>query len=177
MNYQRETLVAKLRENGITYLAPSDAVATEVIPSADALILAILEQPDARLKLALIPLFMRQPEVAQRVPGLVEQFEPPLALELQTYYMAAVYLHRRWKSRLGLYLTVNRTLPDLYSQQLGLSGADEAFGKLGLHELADAWKARSPYPFNRLAALNQTIDLFFEQLSIERPLSTYAPTR
>ncbi len=177
MNYQRETLVAKLRENGITYLAPSDAVATEVIPSVEVLILAILEQPDARLKLALIPLFMRQTELAQQVPVLVEQLDPPLALELQTYYMAAVYLHRRWQRRLGLYLTVNQPLPDLYSQQLGLSPADEAFGKMGLYELADAWKTRSPYPFNRLAALNQTIDLFFEQLSIERALPTYAPTR
>ncbi len=89
--------------------------------------------------------------------------------------MAAVYLQRHWKTSLGFYLDNTTPLPDLYSQQLGLPPADEYFGKTGLHELADAWKARSPYPFNRLASLNQTIDLFFEQLRIEKPHSHYAP--
>lgn len=177
MTYQRETLVAKLREYGVTYLAPSDAIASEPIPSGAEFINALLQQPDARLKLALIPLFLRQPDLAKRVPALVTELDSLCALDLQTYYMAAVYLQRRWKSRLGIYLAQGDLLPDLYSQQLGLPMSDEAFGKVGLYELAEAWKARSKYPFNRLAALNQTIDLFFEQLRLERPLSTYAPTR
>jgi hypothetical protein len=37
-----------------------------------------------------------------------------------------------------------------------------------LYELADAWKARSRYPFDRLATLNITMDLFFEQLKLEQ---------
>ncbi len=86
MRYQRETLVANLREKGITYLAPSDAVATESMPSREAFLAALIEQSDSRLKLALIPLFIRHPELAQEVTILVEQLEPALALELQTYY-------------------------------------------------------------------------------------------
>ena len=68
MDELRETLVAKLRERGITYLAPSDAVATESMASPDALLVALLEQPDSRLQLALIPLLLRHPELASRVP-------------------------------------------------------------------------------------------------------------
>jgi hypothetical protein len=51
MDELRETLVAELRERGVTYLAPSDAVATEPIPSTDGLLVALLEQPDIDLAL------------------------------------------------------------------------------------------------------------------------------
>jgi len=49
MNYQRETLVAYLRTYGITYLAPSDAVATETIVTESELIRSLLASGDERL--------------------------------------------------------------------------------------------------------------------------------
>ena len=173
MQYDYETLVAELRAHGITYLAPSDAIATT---SDDALVRALLEQPDNRLQLALVPLFIRQPELAHHLPFLVEQMDASLVLELQTLYMAAVYLQRHWKTRLGFYLDTGVLLPDLFSQQLGLPPADEYFGKAGLYDLADAWKARSHYPFDRLAALKTTMNLFFEQLKLENRMNYYAAT-
>lgn len=174
MEKLRETLVAKLRERGITYLAPSDAVASEENASDDALLIALLRQSDARLHLALIPLFLRQPQLTSHVLRLVNQMEPPLVLELQTLYMAAVYLQRLWKTRLSFYLDTSALLPDLFSQQMALPPADERFGKNGLADLAEEWKARSHFPFDRLAAVNNTIDLFFEQLKTEQ---AHAPAR
>lgn len=181
MEQLRETLVAKLRELGIAYLAPSDAVATAPIPSDEALLLALLEQSDARLRLAMVPLFIRHPELAVCVQSLIDHIDPKLVLELQSYYTAAVYLQRLWRTRLGFYLDTTTLLPDLFSQQLGLPSPEERFGKHGLYDLADAWKARSRYPFDRLAALNNTMDLFFEQLKLEpathrRVANHYAPT-
>ncbi len=164
---QRETLVALLRERGVRYLAPSDAVATEEIGSDEALLLTLLQQSDTRLRLALIPLLLRHPDLAEHVATLVDQADPETVLDMQTLYMAAVYLQRLWKTRLGFYLNFT-PLPDLFSQQMGLPPADERFGKNGLYDLAEAWKARSPYPYNRLAALNITMDLFFEQLGLEQ---------
>ncbi len=176
MEPQRETLVAKLREEGIHYLAPSDAVATEPIGSDGALLLALLEQPDTRLQLALIPLLIRRPDLASCVLLLVNQIDQQLTIELQTLYMAAVYLQRLWQTRLSFYLDTTNLLPDLFSQQLGLPSAEERFGKNGLYDLADAWRARSPYPFDRLASLKNTMDLFFEQLKIESMANYHAPT-
>lgn len=176
MNYQRETLVVALREHGIRYLAPSDAVATEPIPADEELIVTLLEQSDPRLQMALVPLFMRNPDLAVCVPDLVNRLSPPSALELKTYYMAAVYLQRLWQIRLGFYIENEPLLPDYYSQALHLPPAEERFGKPGLYDLADAWRERSPYAFNRLASLTKTMDLFFEQLKIENPLPHYAPT-
>jgi hypothetical protein len=170
MSYQRDTLVAELKTRGITFLAPSDARSTEIIASDEDLMVALLDQSDARLHLALVTLFIRQPHLADCVPALVKKISPSQALELQTLYMAAVYLQRLWQTRLGLYLGHFSLLPDLYSHQLNLPPADERFGKAGLHALAEAWTTRSPYPFNRLASLNKVMDLFFEQLKLEYPL-------
>ena len=176
MNYQPETLVASLRQHGVAYLAPSDAMFLEPAPDDEALLLALVSQADSRLQLALVPLFIRRPELAQVVERLVSQLEPALALDLKTYYMAAVYLQRHWRTRLGFYIDNTRLLPDLFSQEMGLPPADERFGKTGLYYLADMWKARSRYPFNRLASLTITIDLFFGQLRLERTEKNYAPT-
>jgi len=176
MKPSRETLVAQLSQRAVTYLAPSDAVAIEAIASEDALLVALLEQHDSRLRLALIPLLIRHPDLAGHVSHLVDQLDSTLAVELQTLYMAAVYLQRLWKTRLGFYLDATTPLPDLFSQRLALPPADERFGKTGLYDLADVWQARSRYPFDRLAALHNTMDLFFEQLKLEQVASHYAAT-
>ena len=170
MLYQRESLVAELRKRDIKFLAPSDARAIEPISSNEDLMVALLASSDARLQLALTLLFIRHPELADGVSTLVRKLSPLQALELQTLYMAAVYLQRLWSTRLSFYLGEFSLLPDLYSSQLDLPPADERFGKAGLYALAEAWMARSSYPFNRLASLNKMMDLFFEQLKLEYPL-------
>ena len=82
MQQPRETLIAQLRARGVTYLAPSDAVATEAIPSDAALLVALVEQADARLQLALIPLLLRHPELAACVCMVGRQSDQKLSLEL-----------------------------------------------------------------------------------------------
>lgn len=162
MSYQRETLVAALRERGIAYLAPGDAKSTEAITSDEDLILALVEANDVRLHLALVTLFIRHPQLANCIPTLIKKIPSSQVLELQTLYMAAVYLQRLWATRLSFYLDNITLLPDLYSHQLNLPSADERFGKAGLHALAEQWTARSSHFFNRLASLNKTMELFFE---------------
>ena len=174
MSYDRETLVAELRERGVAYLAPSDALSVNPPPTDEALLLALLEQPDARLRMGLVPLFIRHPALAGDVERLAARLDPYLRLELQTYYMATVYLQRLWRSRLGFYLDTSVLLPDLYSQAMGLPSADERFGKVGLYDLADGWQIRSSYPFDRLTALTKVMDHFFGQLKIESLQQRYA---
>lgn len=174
MPYSRDNLVAALREYGITYLAPSDAKQEQAI-SAEDLIVAILNQPDDRLKLALVSLFIRNPHLVETVQQLEAKLSASLLLDLKTLYMAAVYLQRFWFIQLGLYLDDMSLLPDLYSQQLNLPPADERFGKVGLYALADDWTTRSPYPFNWLASLQKNMDLFLASLKLENPLRESAP--
>jgi len=92
--------------------------------------------------------------------------ESQARVELIAHYMAAVYLQRMWRTRLGFYLDV-RLLPDLFSAQLGLPAPDERFGKAGLHALAQWHANRSPFPFNHLSSYHHVMDLLFAQLKQE----------
>ncbi|MCY3709113.1 MAG: hypothetical protein OXG26_09460 [Caldilineaceae bacterium] len=173
--YSRESLVAALRDRGISYLAPSDAVAREALETDEKLLWALLHHDDSRLRLAIIPLLLRHPEISASVPDLADSLDESALLELQTLYMAAVYLQRNWRSRLSIYLDEVTLLPDLFSHQMGLPLPDEQFGKTGLVELAEAWQARSQYPFERLQALNNTFELFIGQLKLEKANQSHAP--
>ena len=175
VSYARESLVAALRDRGISYLAPSDAVASEVLETHEQLICALLHQDDSRLRLAIIPLLLRHPGISASVPDLAASLDDVASLDLQTMYMAAVYLQRNWRSRLSIYLDDLTLLPDLFSNQMGLPPSDEQFGKTGLVELADAWQARSKYPFERLQAINNTFELFIGQLKLEKANPSNAP--
>ena len=175
VSYARESLVAALRDRGISYLAPSDAVAREVLETHEQLLCALLHQDDSRLRLAIVPLLLRHPEISQSVPDLAARLDDSASLELQTLYMAAVYLQRNWRSRLSIYLDDVTLLPDLFSHQMGLPPPEDRFGKTGLVELADAWQARSQYPFERLQALNNTFELFIGQLRLEKANPSNAP--
>ena len=175
VSYARVSLVAALRDRGISYLAPSDAVAREVPDSHEQLLRALLHQDDSRLRLAIVPLLLRHPGISASVPDLAANLDDVALLELQTLYMAAVYLQRNWRSRLSIYLDDMTLLPDLFSHQMALPPPEDRFGKTGLVELADAWQARSQYPFERLQAINNTFELFIGQLKLEKANPSNAP--
>lgn len=174
MDYDRETLVAHLRTYGITYLAPSDAVASEAIETEAELIRALLMSGDERLQMALVPLFISTPALSCHVPELVGKLLPTESLDLKTYYMAAVYLQRIWQIRLSFYVDNVVPLPDLFSSELGLPSAEERFGKVGLHFLVDEWQKRSIFPFNYMASLNKTLELYLEDLWLATENTVYA---
>jgi hypothetical protein len=143
----RETLVAALRERGVDYLAPSEAQGGPV--SDEILLASLAAHEDARLRSALTALFLLHPELADRLPVILERLEPLARSELQARYMAAVYLQRFWRTRLEIYHLTAPDLPDLFSAQLGLPGADEGFGKPGLAALAGWHQRQRPVSYNR----------------------------
>lgn len=170
---EREVLVAELQERGIRFLAPSDAAAmskgkpdSEGLADAQ-LLLALAQHPDPRLRLALIPWFILQPELHITLSDVLRTLSPPARIELQALYMAAVYLQRLWWTRLSFYLDDLDELPDLFSRELGLPSPAERHGKVGLHALAEWHAGQSDYPVNRLTSYEKVMDLLFEQLKRE----------
>ena len=132
---ERERLVAALRERGVDYLAPSDA-AGEPLDDA-ALIRALAEHDDPRLRQALIALFLVDPHLAPIAARLRPVLPEPALTELLAHYMAALYLQSMWLIRLGHYQSPLVPLPDYFSEELGLPHPDDMDGKAGLHALAD----------------------------------------
>lgn len=139
-----------------------------------ALITGLASHRDPRLHLALTALFLLHPDWSACVPDLVAALAGSARAELQARYMAAVYLQRFWKTRLGFYLGQFPALPDFYSHELGLPPADVRYGKPGLIELAE-WHARhSAFPFNRLASYHKAADLLFGQWHAEARQNEFA---
>ncbi len=171
----RERLVAALRERGVDWLAPSDALGEPL--SDEILIGSLASHDDSRLRAALTGLFLLRvrPNLAPYVPSVVALLNENARLELMARYMAAVYLQRLWRTRLSLYLGHSENLPDLFSTQLELPRADEGFGKQGLYALAEWHQSLSPIAYNRLSEYSRQLEFVFAALEIREKMYEPAP--
>ena len=162
-----QTLVAALRERGIDYLTPTDAESDRPI-DAKILIACLAGHADARLRQALIALFLLEPRLAKHVPLLRRKLNQKAARELMAFYMAAVYLQRMWTIRLGRYLGPFAKLPTLFKKELRLPDPEEEYGKVGLIALAEWHQSVSSHRFNHLSEYQGVADLIFQSLKMKR---------
>jgi hypothetical protein len=84
------------------------------------LIAALAGSKEARLRLALIPLFLEHPEFAAYVRPVAANLNASTRLTLQCYYCAAVWLQQEYQARLESILGSKPSLPDHFSRELGL---------------------------------------------------------
>ncbi len=82
------------------------------------LIAALAESEESRLRLSLIPLFLEHPEFAAHARGVAKKLNSSGRLTLQCYYSAAVWLEKKYPPHGG-------SLPDYFSQELGLNPSDD----------------------------------------------------
>jgi hypothetical protein len=68
--------------------------------------------------LALIPLFIQQPNLASKVPVVYQNLAPTAKITLQFYYCAAMFLQQKYKDRLISLSTYESTLPIMFENQL-----------------------------------------------------------
>lgn len=160
-----EALVSTLVQLDIHYLrTPSFA---EPLPLDPAQLIAELSQnPEPRLREALIPLFLRHPEYCRYVPELVVDLPPVASERLQHMYTAAAYLQRLWLGKLEMFLGPLPLLPDYYGQSLWeLPSPEEHYGEAGLRALADYFQARTGD--NWLSTYHTTMMHFLHQLRLQ----------
>ena len=122
---EEEALVAELELLGIRYLSrqtPHQAVKVR-LPAQ--LIADLVRQPSARVREALISLFLTRPEYAGAVLAALARLSEDQALTLRLFYSAAVLLQLEHRDALGAATGGGlRPLPDLFSAELGLPGGD-----------------------------------------------------
>lgn len=85
------------------------------------LIVGLAESDEARLRLSLIPLFLRHSEYSKYVRDAAETTSPNSRLSLQCYYTAAVWLQQKHRERLAVLIGEKPSLPDLFSKELMIS--------------------------------------------------------
>lgn len=117
------------------------------IPPAQ-LLAALAASDEARLRLALIPLFLMHPDYAAHAPEVAVQLAPVPRLLFRCYYTAAMLLQQIHAERLHSIVGPLVALPDLFSSELGLPQVGRPLDRLQL--LAVRHASLSGYPINWL---------------------------
>ncbi len=118
--FSPDFLTAELQSRGLLYLAgPLPAPPVSQLKE-EVLLAELARQQDARLRSALIPLFLQQPHFAGVLPIALNQLNPKEQMTLKTYYTAAVILQDEFERALREYIPNWHPLPDLYSTELGV---------------------------------------------------------
>jgi hypothetical protein len=159
-----ENLVAALHRIGVRHLARLAPLAEgQPIPPAS-LLRALAEHPEARLRSALILVFLRHTEFAGLVASLVGELSGAEANTLKLYYQAAVYLQQELEPVLRARLPGWVPLPDLFAGELGLPAAARVSTQAGLQALGEAHARLSSQAYNWAGSYRQHVGLFVRQL-------------
>ena len=158
----RDDLVAGLHARGVCYLAPTPH-GDERELTDDALIVALAQSNNARLRFALAALFLAHPALAECAVALDSTLPEPGRRELRKQYLAAMYIQRMWRTRLQMRFGEQSLIPERYTpaneSPIGeaLPGPDEMHGKLGL------WRLCEDSPYNDWSSYEQVVELLMNQ--------------
>lgn len=118
---QTDILIDNLALRDVPYFAGPVSDATPLI-SDEALLAGLVCHEAARIQMALIPLFLRHPELTEVVPKVVTTLLQSEQKVLELYYTAAVLLQKATKADLESLLGDTPQLQDWYSEELGVVG-------------------------------------------------------
>lgn len=110
-------LTNALRALNVNFIMGGQGTSETLHKQPARLIAALAESGESRLRLSLIPLFLEHHEFALYVQTVAKKLDPTDRLTLQCYYTAAVWLGKEYKQ--------HESLPDYFSQELGLHPVDD----------------------------------------------------
>lgn len=113
-------LAAELNHLGVHFVTGSTTDAPLPAAKPETLLAELAASPEARLRLALIPLFLRHPEYARYAPEAARRLVLPTRILFQCYYTAAVLLQQKYAARLTILFDRQKPLPNLFSGDLGV---------------------------------------------------------
>jgi hypothetical protein len=111
-------IVNNLNQLGIEFLLNNENEFDKEILNPETLIALLASSKESRFRLALIPLFIQQPNLASKVPVVYQNLAPTAKITLQFYYCAAMFLQQKYKDRLISLSTYESTLPIMFENQL-----------------------------------------------------------
>lgn len=128
-------LVDALDTLGVAFLRGGSGTRRGFPPAV--LLTALASNPEARLRMALIPLLLAHPEFAPAVRQAEQSLLAKDAVVLRCYYTAAVWLRAKYRSRLEAACGPQPALPDLFGEALGVAPQtepDDALRSLALRQ-------------------------------------------
>lgn len=114
-----DRLVIELNRLGVHFVTGGEP--DQLVPSLPLteLLTGLVTQSEARLRLALIPLFLVHPELTTHVPEALTRLSEREQLTLKLFYTAAVILQECHTNQLQVLLNQYDSLPDRFATELG----------------------------------------------------------
>ena len=115
-----DDLVTVLNSLDVPFLAggTSGGQALDITPSS--LLARLAASPEARLRLALIPLLLRHPQFSAQASAVLEALPATAASVLKCYFVAAALLQRKYWERLQSLGMPALALPPLFFAELAI---------------------------------------------------------
>jgi hypothetical protein len=158
-------LVSELWARDVRFLMGEQLTPTPTLDAAH-LIASLAQSKEARLRLALIPLFLRHPEFSNEVITADERLSPAGQLYLRFYYTAAVVLQKKYWNRLVKIFGGQIPLPDLFSSKLGVSL--DAPPDQALLQLAERHRILSGQFVNWLGTYEHAAEVWLKQMELQK---------
>lgn len=157
-------LLAELNRLGLHFVVGSLPEREQRQLSPEELIAGMVGQSDARLRLALIALFLYQPSIARVVPKVFSSLSAFGKTQLKLFYSAARLLQFLYAPGLRQFIE-ECDLPDLFSADLGLSQVKDPEHQL--KELAQLHQKLSGIQANWLGAYQHAAQRLMARLTKE----------
>ena len=125
-----DRLVAELERLGLRYLSRGPLPEPNTPLTPEALISGLAASPEARLRAALIPLFLWKTAHAASALAVAVALNGRARITLLCYYSAAVALQRRYAATLSNLGCPDVSLPDLFAVTLDLPPLDDPESRL-----------------------------------------------
>lgn len=154
-----DQLTHALHVLGVKFVLGRQSTGESLYKQPAYLIAALAESHEARLRLALIPLFLEHPEFAIHAKTAARDIAPSARLTLQCYYSAAVWLEKK-------HLPHRKSLPDLFSKELGL--APTADPEENLYALAKRHQELSGAQVNWLGTYQHAAQVWLKGLKLQK---------
>jgi hypothetical protein len=159
-------LAAELASLGIAFVENSIADKLPISPRPELFLAGLASSTEARLRMALIPLFLARPEFIRSVPDAVHTLSGQARITLMCYYTAAMLLQQKYSQNLTTLGISIMAMPDLFSHELALPQKGEA--DVILKQLGDRQAALSGRPLNWYGTYEQAVRRFMRRLHQER---------
>ena len=166
LTVSEDQLVAELWARDVRFLMGSHSQLAPALTPAN-LIVSLAQSANARVRLSLIPLFLRHPEFAkeaQKADKLLLQKTSQYVLRF--YYTAAVFLQRKYQQQLSRLFGEQPELPDLFSNTLGVRYEDAP--DLALQKLAKQHQVLSGQAVNWLGTYQHATDVWLKQMELQK---------
>ncbi len=160
-------MVSALHSLGVNFLFGDTNASVLLHKQPNQLIVALAKSREARLRLSLIPLFLEHPEFSKHARKIAQGLSESAQVTLQCYYTAAVLLQRKHVAELDLLVGKKQSLPDLFSQKLGLLMTTDP--EQDLQTLAKRHEFLSGMRINWLGTYQHALQVWMRGLEIQKP--------